>query len=543
MSFRLLSFWLAMFASCAGGVSSGLACQSESISEPATTQEKPAEKRSDYASLLDEIDQFAEKAIEQWSVPGLAMAIVKDGEVLFAKGYGLREIETDQAVDEDTLFCIASNSKAFTAAALGLLVERKQLKWDDPVTKYVPDFRMPDPNVTGEITVRDLVCHRSGLDTFSGDLLWFGTNYTSDEVIQRIPELKPVSSFRSQYGYQNLMFVVAAKVIENVSGKKWDAFVESEFLQPIGMERTTTSITKMKDNFALPHNESGGNGLRALKLRNLDNCWGACGLNSSVNDLAKWMNVLLADGQLGDQQLISRAQLWEMMQPYTVMPISRSAADKTPSRHFQCYGLGFFLSDYHGRKIVHHGGGMDGMISQLAIVPEEKLGVVVLTNSETSVSKYLKDHVLDCFLGAEQRPDYSSLAWKQYQEGKQKEASAIEEENQQRLPDTQPTLPLEQYAAVFRSKLYGDVQVELIDDKLVMSMLPAPEFVADLKHWQYNTFEIQWRDSVMYNFPRGFVTFTIDQDGKPHQLIIDQPNSDFWFYELDLFRVKEDAAK
>lgn len=531
MTLRLPGLLLLGVCLLCGG--SGLAVGQESAS---TIEEMEAKEDATWEKHLQQIDQYAARVRDQWEVPGLAVAIVKDGKMIFSKGYGTRELGKDHPVDGDTLFCIASNSKAFTAASLALLVDRGELKWDDPVTRWVPEFEMPDAYTTREMTIRDLVCHRSGFDTFSGDLLWFGTDYSMDDVISRIRYLEPVSSFRSQYGYQNLMFVVAAKVIENVSRKNWAEFVETEFLNPIGMERTTTSITKMNDNYALPHNESGGQGMRVLKLRNLDNCWGACGLNSSVNDLARWMNVLLDDGQLEGKPLISSEQIWNMMQPYTVLQLSRAAVERTPSRHFQAYGLGFFLSDYQGRKMVHHGGGMDGMISQLAIVPEENLGVVVLTNSESGASRFVRDRVLDLFLGAESLPDYSQEALERQVTAEQRAAAARQKVDAQRVPDTSTTIPLEQLASVFESQLYGDVQVECVEDQLVLKMLPATEFVADLKHWHYNTFEIQWRDSVMYNFPRGFVTFTIDQEGKPKQLIMDQPNDDFWFYELELYR-------
>lgn len=530
--FGLTLFVLAIAQTTGARAISG---QTETVTPTPSAEATSADHQDQW---LEEIDQYAQQVRQQWDVPGMSIAIVKDGKRIFSKGYGVLQLGQEEAVDGDTLFCIASNSKAFTAASLALLVQRGKLEWDDPVSQHFPGFQMPDAFTTREMTVRDLVCHRSGFDTFSGDLLWFGTDYTADEILQRIRHLKPVSSFRSQYGYQNLMFMVAAKVIENISGESWAEFVQREFLTPIGMERTTTSVTQMNTNYAMPHNESGGAGMRVLELRNLDNCWGACGLNSSVNDLAKWMNVLLANGKIDDQTLIEEEQLWAMMQPYTVMQLSPAAAQRTPSRHFQCYGLGFFLSDYHGRKMVYHGGGMDGMISQLAIVPEEKLGVVILTNSESGASRFVRDRVLDLFLEAESRPDYSSEALSRQAKAEEQAAEDRAQKDAQRVPDTQPTLDLEKYATRFRSDLYGDVTIHLEDDHLVLKMEPAAEFVADLKHWHYDTFEIQWRDSVMYNFPRGFVTFTIDQQAQPHQLIIDQPNDDFWFYELDLFRVK-----
>ena len=398
---------------------------------------------------------------------------------------------------------------------------------------------MPDPYVTREITVLDLVCHRSGMDTFSGDLLWYDTNYNADEIVHRIRYLKPVSSFRSRYGYQNLMFITAGKIIEKVSGQTWAEFMQSRILEPLGMDRTTTSTTKKAENVALPHNESGGNGLRSLSLGNVDNCWGACGLNSSVNDLAKWMRLQLNRGKHDNRQLISSSQVWKMWQANTAIPLSQAATRQSPTRHFQAYGLGFFLYDFHGKKIVSHGGGLDGMISQLAIVPEEKLGVVVLTNSETSASSYIRDRVLECFLGAEDRIDNSGLALARKSLSEIARENANKKIDQSRIKDTSPSLPFDQFAGTYRSQLYGDVSIKIENEKLVLQLGPAPNFVADLTHWHLNTFELKWRDTVKYDFPRGFINFTIDKNGKPKQLIIDQPNSDFWFYELDLFRVDE----
>lgn len=491
------------------------------------------------ASMLEEIDKYAEKVRTDWKVPGLALAIIKDDKLLLSKGYGVCEIGTDKKVDGDTLFAIASNSKAFTCAAICMLVDEGKMKWSDPVTKHLPNFQMPDPYVTREMTVLDLVCHRSGMDTFSGDLLWYDTTYTADEIIDRIRYLKPVSSFRSRYGYQNLMYITAGKIIEKVSGQTWGEFVQTRILDPLDMNRTTTSTTKLKDNFALPHNESGGNGMRSLTYGNVDNCWGACGLNSSVNDIAKWMQLQLDRGKLDGNQLISSSQIWNMWQPNIAIPLSEGATRASPTRHFQAYGLGFFLYDFHGRKVVSHGGGLDGMISQLAIVPEENLGVIVLTNSESSASGFIRDRALECFLGAEDRVDQSGLALARQSLTGIARDNADKRIDESRIKDTKPSLPVDQFAGTYRSQLYGDVTIELQDEKLVLKLGPAPNFIADLTHWHHNTFELKWRKSVKYDFPRGFVNFTIDKNGKPKQLIIDQPNNDFWFYELDLFRVDD----
>ena len=492
----------------------------------------------DQAALLAEIDQYIQKVQKDWEVPGIAVAIVQGDKVLMAKGYGVRDINTKEAVDENTLYAVASNSKAFTAAAMAILVDEGKVAWDDPVSKYLPTFQMPDAWTTREMTVRDLLCHRSGMDTFSGDLLWYDTNYTADQVVERIRHLKPVSSFRSRYGYQNLMYITAGKIIERVSGQSWAAFVSSRILSPLGMARTTTSIKDIKDNFASPHNKSGGTGLRALPLGDVDNSWGACGLNSSVSDMAKWMQMQLASGKVGDKQIISDKQLHQMWQPWMILQ-QPFETPRQPMKNFQAYGLGYFLMDWYGHKVVNHSGGLDGMISQLAMVPSLNLGVVVLTNSESSSSAFIRNRILECFMGVAERPDRSGDALAKFIEGEKKKAEAMAKQDADRKEDSTTTIPIADLAGRFRSEMYGDVIVTEEGDHLVLKLEPAANFVADLEHWQYNTFLIKWRSSVKYNFPRGFVNFTIDASGKPAQLIIDQPNDDFWFYELDLKRVPE----
>jgi CubicO group peptidase (beta-lactamase class C family) len=485
---------------------------------------------------LKEIDAYAEKAGKDWNVPGFAIGIVKDGKVVFTKGYGVRELGKTDKVDENTLFAIASNSKSFTTASLAILVDEKKLDWDDKVSKYLPDFQMPDAYVTHEMTVRDLVTHRSGLDTFSGDLLWYETNYSTDEVLRRVRFLKPKTSFRSRFGYQNLMFMAAGKVVEKVSGKSWSDFVTERILTPLGMARTTTSIRLLKDNYALPHNESGGT-LRVLHSGNVDSAYAAAGLNSSVADVSKWLLLQLGRGKYDGKQIFSERQSWEMWQPYIMLPISEAGMKNNPTRHFSGYGMGWAVGDYRGRKTVSHGGGLDGMISQTAMMPEENLGLVVLTNSETPVNSIMMNKIYDVFTNAPKR-DWSAEALERKKSGKIEEVKEIKEVDASRIANTKPSLAAANYAGTYSSEMYGDVTITEENGKLVMRLVPAPNFVADLEHWHYDTFQIKWRPSVPYNFPRGFVTFTLDKTGKTDQIKIDQPNNDFWFYELELKRTK-----
>ncbi len=485
---------------------------------------------------IAEIDAYANKVMDTWHGPGMAIAVVKDDKVLMAKGYGVRELGKPDKVDENTLFAIASNTKAFTTASLAILVDEGKLNWNDKVSKYLPELQMYDPWVTNELTVRDIVSHRSGLDTFSGDLLWYDTTYPTDEILRRVRYLKPVSSFRTRYGYQNLMFIAAGRVVEKASGMKWADFVRSHILDPLGMNRTTTSVRDMKDNFAMPHNESGGK-LRALPPGYLDDAIGAVRLNSSVSDLSKWIRLQLGHGTFEGKKIFSEAQGWQMWQPNIMIPIGLAAGKDNPTRHFNSYGMGWFLYDYYGKKIVNHSGGLDGMLSYTVLIPEENAGFVVLTNNESPSYQIMMAKIRDVLVGAPKH-DWNEDAVSQVAANKKAQADEDKKIDDARRTGTKPSLSIPEYAGIYSSQMYGDVIITEENGKLVLKLGPAPNFVADLEHWHLDTWQIHWRPSVHYNFPRGFVTFTIDKNGKTDQLKIDQPNNDFWFYELDLHRTK-----
>ncbi len=488
------------------------------------------------AEQLAEIDRLIESVRADWEVPGLSVAIVRGDQLVLAKGYGVRTLGGQEPVDADTQFVIASNSKAFVTAALSILVSEGKLRWEDRARDYLPEWVLHDEVATREMTIRDLVSHRSGLGTFSGDLLWYGTRYSPAEMLARLRHLPPVTTFRNRYGYQNLMFIAAGQIVERVSGQSCAAFVQERILNPLEMTRTTTSVTAFDDNVATPHNTSGGT-LRALPHGNVDNCWGACGLNASAGDLSRWLRLQLGRGELEGRRVLAADQVWEMWQPSIALPVSEEAARFNPTRQFSAYGLGWAISSYQGRRVIGHGGGLDGMISQTAFMPEEGLGVVVLTNSESPVSTILRDSIFDILLEVPDRRDWSQ-AYRQRAETRRVQKQVAEERRlASRIEDAPPTLALAEYCGTYRCPLYGDVVVEMVEGDLVLRLGPAPDFVADLRHWHYNCFELKWRPSVTYDFPPGSINFTIDAAGKPERLEIDQPNDDFWFYELNLHRV------
>jgi CubicO group peptidase (beta-lactamase class C family) len=486
---------------------------------------------------LKEIDEYAAKAGQEWKVPGFSVAIVKDDRVVFVRGYGVRELGKPEPVDKDTLFAVASNTKAFTSAALATLVDEGKVKWDDPVTKYLPYFQLYDPYVTRELTVRDLLSHRSGLATFGGDLLWYETTYSREDVIRRVRHLKPVHPFRGRYGYQNIMFLAAGEIVPAVTGKSWDDYVREKFFIPLGMTRSNTTHRQLtaSQNVAAPHNETDGR-VKVVKYSNVDAAGGAAAINSSAAEMAEWVRLQLGRGTYQGKKIFSAAASREMWTPHTVVSgVSESAERFNPTVHFNLYGLGWALSDYRGRKVVTHSGGLDGMTSRVALMPEENLGVVVLTNSETPLQAFLYYKVFDVFLGAPPR-DWSADYMARVKAAREREAAEAKKVEEARVPDTKPSLPLSAYAGTYGGVMYGDAKVTEENGRLVVRLLPSPAYVGDLEHWHFDTFRIKWRESVVYPYPRGWVTFQLDPQGKVSEMKIDVPNPDFDFKELEFKR-------
>ena len=489
------------------------------------------------AAQLKDFEAYAEKTRRDWEVPGFSIAVIKDDKLIYAKGFGVRQLGQSAPVDEHTLFAIASNTKAFTAAALAMLVDEGKIKWDDPVTKYLPTFELYDPFVTRELTIRDLLSHRSGLATFGGDLLWYESNYNREEILHRIRFLKPTSSFRSRFGYQNILFMAAGEIVGKVSGTSWDAFMKERIFTPLGMNRSLTLHADLlkADNVATPHNSMDGK-TRVIRYGNVDNISAAGAIKSSSADMAQWLRLQLSRGTYEGKKLFSANRSREMWTPHTVFTgISEQAEKFNPTRHFNLYGLGWLLSDYHGRLVVSHGGGLDGMTSQLAMLPEEKLGLVILTNSETQLSTILGNRIFDIFLGVAQR-DWNAEYLARSKSSTETARVAAKKLEDARVTNTKPSLPLSSYTGTYTGPMFGDAKVIEENGKLVLRLMPSSLFLGDMEHWHYDTFRVKWRDSIVYPFPRGFVTFSLNAQGKTDEMKIDVPNPDFDFKELEFKR-------
>ncbi|MBX6365139.1 MAG: serine hydrolase [Gemmatimonadetes bacterium] len=503
------------------------------VAAPGTAQRAavPAARTPDVAAL----DAYFAKAREDWGVPGMAVAIVKDGKVVLAKGYGVRELGKPDPVDEHTLFAIASNTKAFTATALATLVDEGKLSWDDRVQKHLPWFQLYDPFVSQDIRVRDLLSHRSGLGTFSGDLLWYGTTYSPEEIARRIRYLEPAGQYRGSYGYSNVAFVTAGLLIPTLTARSWIDYVSARILRPIGMTETVASVDSLprRRDVATPHARWRGQTI-PIPWYDWDNMVAAGGIISSAHDMARWLELLLGGGERDGVRVVSAERLRELWTPQISFEVSAASERRFPSTHFRGYGMAFTLNDYLGRKIVGHTGGYDGMYSRVVLVPEERLGMVVLTNSTTNISTPLVYRVLDAYLGGPER-DWSTEMLAEARAADSAEAARRDSIVGKPAPGAKPTLPLQAYAGTYTSDLYGDATVAVENGRLVLRLLPNPDLVADLRPRGGDAFILEWRRRFPF-FDRGVATFVPNDVGTPTELRLNVPNQDFWFEELKLRR-------
>jgi CubicO group peptidase (beta-lactamase class C family) len=481
---------------------------------------------------ISELDAYIVEAMQDWMVPGLSIAIIKNDSIAFSKGYGVRENGGQEPVDENTVFAIASNTKAFTSAALAILDDEAKIDWDDRVRDYLPEFTLYDTFVSNDIRIRDLLCHRSGLKTFSGDLLWYETIYSREDVIYRARYLEPSYGFRYQYGYSNIMYLAAGQIIPAVTGQSWDIFIKKRLLDPLGMNNTYISLKEISDlqNIALPHHiDILDSTSEVLPYMAWDNIAPAGALNSSVSDMSKWLRFQLNMGEWNDSQIVSEENLWETRKMHTIQPVDINSSNVWSTKHFEGYGLGWQLFDYHGCKIIGHGGGSDGMISRIIMVPEEDLGFVILTNSINAIPSTLSYYILDKYFTGKSY-DWCGLIYSSSIQGMKAER---EEWNDFKLSaDTKrkSIRKLNNYCGIYGGELYGQAEIRLEDKHLVLDFLPAPRLLGDLSSYKDDTFLIRLRD--IPSLPEGTVKFLFDDSGNISELVVDIPNPDFDFTEL-----------
>jgi CubicO group peptidase (beta-lactamase class C family) len=465
---------------------------------------------------LSGLDDYVHTAMAQWKVPGLAVAVVKDGQVVLARGYGVRELGKPDRVDADTLFDIGSNTKAFTAAALGTLVAAGRLRWDDPVVEHIAGFRLDSPWVTQQITLRDLISHRSG---YCDPAMWYFSDDTTAGIIEKLRYQKPTYGFRAHFCYNNAMYLVASQFIPAVTGTSWNDYVASHLFAPLDMTRTvsTTAAVAAASNVAVPHGEVDAKVevIEPYWPNNMDVFAPVGGINSSARDMSHWLIMLLANGRYRDRDIVAPAVIQAMETPQALIQGDSDIAGwlrgQTPDTRFYTYGLGLFLQDYGGHTLVWHAGDIDGMASSMALIPDMHLGVVVLSNmNENRAPEGVMFQVLQDYLGLAHR-DVSNALYAYTQKEKASSDAAGRKITAAHRPGTQAPLPLAEYAASYSDPFYGTAQVQTEDGHLVLR-LGNPRFVGDLEHWNGSTFQVRWR----YRFyDRDYVTFDVGALGEP----------------------------
>lgn len=490
------------------------------------------------------IDTTVARAMKAFQVPGMAVGIVKDGKLVYAKGYGVRELGKPGQVDADTLFQIGSNTKAFTTAALALLIDEGKLHWDDKVIDYLPQFRMQDPYVTREFTIRDLLTHRSGLGMGAGDLMFFpATDFSRDEIIHGLRYLKPVSGFRSKFDYDNLLYMVAGQIIPAVTGRSWEDFVTQRILEPLQMQPCAANYDRISDrsDVAAPHVLIKGE-LKAIPVLNMDAVGPAGTINCSINGMAKWLETQLAAGKMPTgRQLFSTVRSEEMWTMNTIIPVSPLLASMYRT-HFNGYALGWGVQDVLGYKKVAHTGGVLGSVTWVAMIPELQLGVLVFTNQQSGIAmETVGDQILDAYVKAPRR-DWIAIG-SEYSAKRDAAAKTVEDAAAKiEAAAGSPLLALDAYAGTYHDPWRGEATVRRENDKLILKFSRTNALEGPLTPYSGNIFIVHWNDRTLdadayVRFEQGYDTKV---DGMTMTAV--SPATDFSFDFQDLHFSRTDNS-
>ena len=492
-----------------------------------------------------QVDSIMKDAMDKFNVAGSAISIVKDGKIIYSKGFGVKSVNTKSPVNEHTNFAIASNSKAFTTAALAILVEDKKLKWEDKVKHHIPEFKMYNPYVTENFNIQDLLTHRSGLGLGVGDLMFFpdGSDFTIDDLLSSFQHFKPVSAFRTKFDYDNLLYVVAGELIKRVSGMSWEDFISKRIFQPLNMDNSYAAFDRIKDqsNLAAPHDSNSGK-LKVLPNFNEMINGAAGGIYSNVNDISSWMMMHLNSGKYGDdlkKQLYTQKSQREMWKIHTVTNVNRNPRYNS---HFAGYGLGWDLTDIKGNMSVSHTGGLPGMLSKTIMIPDINLGIVILTNtSDDGAGMFgaVSNTLVDSYLGLDNFGwiDKYAAYFKRYKE----DGDAVTKKVWEVVKNTNKShIKVKDYIGIYKDSWFGNVEVFMKGNKLWMKSHKSPKLNGEMYFYKANTFAIKWEYQDMN--ADAFAMFSLDEEGKAKSIKMKgiSPNIDFSFdfHDLDLIRIK-----
>lgn len=444
--------------------------------------------------IKDSLDIYVNRALEQWQIPGAAVLIVKDGKIAVAKGFGVKKFGTNDKVDENTLFMIGSNTKAFTGTALAFLEYDGKLKLEDKVVKYLPDFKMKDPWVTEEINLIDIVSHRMGLETFQGDFMYWASDLTADQVVEKFGKITPKYDFRTKYGYTNAGYAVAGKVIKKVTGLSWEVYLKEKILSPLKMNRTTALATDYaaSENIAIPHSVVDGE-IIVLPFENIDNMAPCGSMGSSVNELSHWLIAQLDSGKSGGENVIPYNVIERTKHPQTIVRKATHPFNKT---NFGLYGMGWALQDYESRQIVSHTGGVNGFVTSVTLIPEAKLGVVVLTNNDQNAFfQTLKWEIIDSYLGLPYR-NYNDMMFQRAEKQNAEKDKQITGWRDSVSMNIQPELELLEFAGKYEHEVYGSAELSLEDDYLILKLQHHSKLIGKLEYIGNNRFLCTYSDPL-----------------------------------------------
>ncbi|HEX2631154.1 MAG TPA: serine hydrolase [Chitinophagaceae bacterium] len=482
--------------------------------------------------ITDSLDKYIEAGLKRWEIPGLAIAIVKDGKVIVSKGYGVRETGKKETVDENTLFIIASNSKLFTGTSIAKLDHEQKLSLNDRVTKYIPWFRLYDSTSTKLATVRDVLCHRLGTKTFQGDFTFWDSNLAKDSIIWKMRYLKPTGEFRQDYGYCNSGFLVAGEILSKVTGQSWENYVQDNILSPLGMSNTymNTAGLANRNNVAQPHNNLCGP-LSKIPFDNVDNLGPATSMVSNVKDITKWLMLQLDSGKYQGKQVLPWSVLQRTRDINILTGSRKSAAFPT---HFRGYGLGVYSTDYNGRQVYWHTGGAFGHVTNICFVPEEGLGITILTNNDNqSFFEALRYQILDAYLGVNYT-NRSLQQWGFFVTGKRAMEQDLNAMQTRVGKHAQPELKLEDYTGEYFNTVYGKITITKKDNQLICRFQHHPDLIGTMDYMDKNAFRVTYSNIGYGIYPANFSV----KDGKAVAVTIKAND----FVESDAYLFVKDPA-
>jgi CubicO group peptidase (beta-lactamase class C family) len=480
--------------------------------------------------VKDSLDAYIQKGIADWQIPGLAIAIVKDGKTIVMKGYGVRNLETKEPVDENTLFIIASNSKLFTGTALAQIEYNKKLSLEDKITKYFPDFKLYDSNITKMVTIRDMLSHRLGTKTFQGDFTFWDSKLSRKEIMQRMRYLKPPQTFRQDFGYCNSCFLTAGEVIPKVTGKPWEVYVYDSIVQPLGMTNThmLTAGIAQRSNVATPYTTQFTNQLQQLPYDEVDNLAPAGSMVSCVKDVAKWLTMQLDSGRYEGKRILPWQVLAKTRRMNTVINSTKS---KTYPTHFYGYGLGVFIGDYNGKQVYEHTGGAFGFVTNTCFIPEENLAITILTNNDNqNFFELLRKQIIDAYVNV----PYVNRSEQQLANFKEEMAATAKQITvwKNRLTNQQPTQPLTAYTGTYENELYGTITITQKQNDLQIKFNSHNNLTATLQYMDANEWLMTYNNAAFGIFT---TKFTLVKD---KVISVEIKANDFVEYDPYVFKKK-----